>query len=108
MATQHLTITIRSICLIRVSSSKRHCLICDTYYSETHSRSYSVNDIIRAEMLLIHGIIIRKGSIYCEKHLDNNQLKADAIALIKKNKSNTSIISRDELLHSLDYLNTAY
>ena len=94
--------------LICVPSSKRHCFVCDTYYSETHSRSYSLNDVIRAEALLIHGIIIRKGSTCCEKHLDNNQFRTDAIALIKKNKSNTSTISRNELLHSFDDLNTAH
>ena len=94
--------------LIRVLSSGRHCFVCNTYYSKTHSRSYSLNDVIRAETLLTHSIIIREGSTCCGKYLDKTQFKTKAIALIKKNKSNTSTVGRDELLHSLDDLNMAY
>ena len=94
--------------LIRVPSSIRHCFVCNTYYSQTHSCSYSLNDVICAETLLTHGIIIREGSTCCEKHLDKTQFKTNVIALIKKNKSNTSTVGPDELLHSLDDLNMAY
>ncbi|CAF3162625.1 unnamed protein product [Rotaria sp. Silwood2] len=94
--------------LLRAPFSRRYCFVCDTDYSKTYSRSCSINLITRAETLLTHGIVIRKESTCCEKHLDKNHFKTDAIASIKKNKSNTSTISRDELLNLLDDLNMAY
>ncbi|CAF4032731.1 unnamed protein product [Rotaria sp. Silwood1] len=93
---------------LRVSSSRSHCFVCGTYYSKTYSSYCSINEIMRAETLLTHGIVIRNGSTCCEKHLDKNQFKTDAIASIKKKIPNTSTISRDELLHSHNDLNVAY
>ncbi|CAF1582867.1 unnamed protein product, partial [Didymodactylos carnosus] len=94
--------------LIRVPFSRRYCFVCNTDYSKTNSRSCLINEIVRAETLLTYRIVIKNGSTCCEKHLDKNQFKANAIASIKKNKSNTNIVSRDELLHSLDDLDMAY
>ena len=93
--------------LIRVPFSKHYCFVYNTDYFKSNWHFCLINEIIHTESLFTHGVGIRNRSICCEKHLNKNEFKANAITSIKKNKSNMNILSRDELLNSLDDLNIA-
>ncbi|CAF3140890.1 unnamed protein product [Rotaria sp. Silwood2] len=91
-----------------VPSSKSRCCVCNAYYTTTNVSSCFINAFMRSKALLTHNIMIREGSTCCHKHLDKNGLLPDAIASIKNMKSNTTAISRDDLLHAFDDLKIAF
>ena len=86
----------------RLPSSSSRCCVCNKYYTDNGSLLRSMDEESRCEALLKHNIFIQKGSTCCSRHLDENQLLAEAIVSIKKTKSNLNIIKRDELLHLLN------
>ncbi|CAF4655771.1 unnamed protein product [Rotaria sp. Silwood2] len=52
--------------------------------------------------------MIQEDSTCCRRHLDSTRLIPEAIALIRKTKSNTNKIERNELLSSLDDLKITF